>query len=35
MEAYVFDPGTLAEIAAVIGAVTRLLAELRKWRRGK
>jgi hypothetical protein len=27
------DPGTLAEIAAVIVAITGLLAELRKWRR--
>jgi hypothetical protein len=27
------DPGTLAGIAAVIAALTGLLAELRKWRR--
>jgi hypothetical protein len=33
MEAYVFDPGMLAGIAAVLGALTGLLAELRKWRR--
>jgi hypothetical protein len=33
MEAYVIDPGTLAEIAAVIVALKGLLAELRKWRR--
>jgi hypothetical protein len=26
------DPGTLAGIAAIIAALTRLLAELRKWR---
>jgi hypothetical protein len=32
MEACVFDPGTLAEIAAIIAALTGLLAELRKWR---
>jgi hypothetical protein len=29
----VIDPGTLAEIAAIIAALTGLLAELRKWRR--
>jgi hypothetical protein len=33
MEADLIDPGTLAEIAAVIVALTGLLAELRKWRR--
>jgi len=33
METYVVDPGTLAGIAAVIAALTGLLAELRKWRR--
>jgi hypothetical protein len=33
MEASVFDPGTLAGIAAVIAALTGLLAELREWRR--
>jgi hypothetical protein len=33
MEAYVIDPGTLTGIAAIIAALTRLLAELRKWRR--
>jgi hypothetical protein len=33
MEAYVFDPGTLAQIAAVLVALTGFLAELRKWRR--
>jgi hypothetical protein len=27
------DPGTLAGIAAIIAALTCLLAELRKWRR--
>jgi hypothetical protein len=33
MEAYVFDPGTLVGIAAIIRALAHLLAELRKWRR--
>jgi hypothetical protein len=33
MEAYVFDPSTLAEIAAIIVALTGFLAELRAWRR--
>jgi hypothetical protein len=32
MEAYVIDPGTLTGIAAIIIAVTGLLAELRKRR---
>jgi hypothetical protein len=33
MEACVIDPGTLNAIAAIIGALAYLLAELRKWRR--
>ena len=31
----VFDPQTLGATAAVIVAVTGLLAELRRWRRGR